>query len=158
MSKKIDSKKISKNEEKRMAIQKEKELERSLARELNAFLEKEEKLSYPLTGICYKKLPGDKVIITGFYGFLTAQEIKENYGEEVYNAYSSNLFSMCLEYNTNGEERLMVFDPHISVMITIGKVFSNETFANIRKVIKQCGNYLHELKIAMKSEEKVVGI
>ena len=31
MSKKIDSKKVSKNEEKRMAIQKEKELERSLS-------------------------------------------------------------------------------------------------------------------------------
>ncbi len=158
MSKKIDSKKILKSEEKRMAIQKEKELERSLARELNAFLEKEKKPNFPLTGICYKKLPGDKVIITDFYGFLTAQEIKEQYGEEIYNAYSSNLFSMCLEYNANGKERLMVYDPCVSEIITKGKVLSNENFANIRKVIKQCGNYLHELKIAMKSEEKVVGI
>jgi hypothetical protein len=159
MSKKIDSKKISKNEEKRMAIQKEKELERSLARELNAFLEKEEKPNFPLTGICYKKLPGDKVIITGFYGFLTEEEIEEQHGKDVYNAYAINEDNVFLRYDVNGIEYLVLSTANeFTFNIKVGKVMTKKKFSEIKSIIKQCGNYLHELKIAMKSEEKVVGI
>lgn len=159
MSKKIDSKKISKNEEKRMAIQKEKELERSLARELNAFLEKEEKPNFPLTGICYKKLPGDKVIITGFYGFLTEAEVKDRHGEDVYNAYAINEDNVFLRYDVNGIEYLVLSTANgFTFNIKVGKVMTKKKFSEIKSIIKQCGNYLHELKIAMRSEEKVVGI
>ncbi len=159
MSKKIDNKKVVKSEEKKMEAQKKVELEQSLAREINAFCTSGSRPSYPLTGICYKKLPGDKIIITGFYGFLTEAEVKDRYGKDVYNAYAINEDNVFLRYDVNGNEYLILSTADgFTFNIKAGKVMTKKKFSEIKSIIKQCGNYLHELKIAMRSEEKVVGI
>ena len=159
MSKKIDNKKVAKSEEKKMEAQKKVELEQPLAREIKAFCASDSRSSYPLTGICYKKLPGDKIIITGFYGFLTEAEVKDRYGEDVYNAYAINEDNVFLRYDVNGNEYLILSTANeFTFNIKAGKVMTKKKFSEIKATIKQCGNYLHELKIAMRSEEKVVGI
>ena len=90
---------------------------------------------------------------------MTEAEVKDRYGEDVYNAYAINEDNVFLRYDVNGNEYLILSTANeFTFNIKAGKVMTKKKFSEIKATIKQCGNYLHELKIAMRSEEKVVGI
>lgn len=121
------------------------------------------KFNAPLTGIYYKPLPGDKVIITGFYGFLTLKEIEEQCGENILHAYESNDCRVVLQYACDGKERLRLSDDNCedgfdTTDVYVGDIFNKDEFSEIIAHIRKCGKYLHDLKVAMKLEEKVIGI
>lgn len=146
-------KKVAKSEIRRLEAQKEKELAEIIER-------KKKEVSAPLTGITYRKLPGDKVIITGFYGFLSLKEIGEQCGKDILNVYEDNNYRTELQYDHDGEERLRLHDDADDTFtdVFVGEVFSSDEFSEIVAFVKKCGKYLHDLKIAMKLEEKVIGI
>jgi len=116
--------------------------------------------SVPLTAIQYRNLPGDKVIITGFYGFLSLKEIGEQCGKDILNVYEENNYRTELQYDHDGEERLRLYDDIDDTFtdVFVGEVFDKDDFSEIIAFFKKCGKYLHDLKIAIKSEEKTIGI
>ena len=121
------------------------------------------KFNTPLTGIYYKPLPGDKRIITGFYGFLTLKEIEGQCGEDILHAYESNDCRVVLQYDCDGEKRLRLFDDNCEdefdiTDVCVGDIFTKDEFSEIIAHIRKCGKYLHDLKVAIKLEEKVIGI
>ena len=122
------------------------------------------KFNTPLTGVCYKPLPGDKRIITGFYGFLTLKEIEEQCGEDILHVYESNDCRVVLQYDCDGEKRLRLFDDNCGkdgfdiTDVYVDDIFNKDEFSEIIEHIRKCGKYLHDLKVAMKLEEKVIGI
>ena len=159
----MGSKKVkSKSEEKRIKglLNLSQEL---TSKELADAVSKVTASSTPLTGIYYKPLPGDKVIITGFYGFLTLKEIEEQCGENILHAYESNDCRVVLQYACDGKERLRLSDGNCedrfdTIDVCVGDIFTKDEFSEIIKHIRKCGKYLHDLKVAMKLEEKVIGI
>ena len=116
--------------------------------------------SVPLTAIQYRNLPGDKVIITGFYGFLSLKEIGEQCGKDILNVYEENNYRTELQYDHDGEERLRLYDDIDDTFtdVFVGEVFDKDDFSEIIAFVKKCGKYLHDLKIAIRSEEKTIGI
>lgn len=116
--------------------------------------------SAPLTAIQYRNLPGNKVIITGFYGFLSIKEIGEQCGKDILNVYEENNYRTELQYDHDGEERLRLYDDIDDTFtdVFVGEVFDKDDFSEIIAFVKKCGKYLHDLKIAIRSEEKTIGI
>lgn len=116
--------------------------------------------SSPLTAIQYRNLPGNKVIITGFYGFLSLKEIGEQCGKDILNVYEENNYRTELQYDHDGEERLRLYDDIDDTFtdVFVGEVFDKDDFSEIIAFVKKCGKYLHDLKIAIRSEEKTIGI
>jgi hypothetical protein len=89
--------------------------------------------------ILYKKLPDDMILIMGFEGFLSLDEIFDKYGRVVAKAYFDYPYHMSGIVNS---VFLSGFRMHI---IAVGQLFSKAEFTDVRNHINKCGCLLHDV-------------
>jgi hypothetical protein len=110
--------------------------------------------------ICYKKLPCDKILITGFWNILTAYEIRLAYGKQIADIYFRGEDCIKKVYCQDGNEAIEVYQSNIDYCtIRIGSVYKKKMFEEIVMQVKKCGNILHEIIEAVNGgEEKTINI
>jgi hypothetical protein len=108
------------------------------------------------TKIIYKKLPGNMVMIVGFKNFMSAGEIKNQCGDDVLMAYRCKDYMVKSFNESNGIPQLIVPDGNgLSKYLYIDDLLSDDEFSKIIASIKKCGNVLHELIVAFKTDSNV---
>ena len=98
--------------------------------------------------ILYKKLPDDMILITGFGGFMSIDDILDKYGRVVamtYNSYPSRMSGdvvgivLC---GNNGKSSLRV-----------GETCEKVEFSKLVSHVKKCGGLLHDIIAAVDGGE-----
>ena len=93
-------------------------------------------------GACihFKKMPDNMILITGFSGILTREELEKKYGEEIVSVYEQCLNHMFLR----SSEGLRIFTENDDIPGGFGKgsVFNHKTFGEIVAGMKKCGTTL----------------
>lgn len=129
-----------------------------------------------LATILYKKLPDNMILITGFENFLTADEVKAKFGEEVariYFGYTSSMdkkftekggvniqigrksFFMVTAIEVKGPAKL-INDCHI---VAMGDIYRKQDFSKLIGRVKKCGSLLHDIIAAVNGgQEKKITI
>lgn len=93
------------------------------------------------TRILYKNISSDQVVILGFEGIMTANEIKGKYLKVVYDAYFKKEESMCLHRKSDESFVLSIHNGIISPL----QVMSNKDFSTLIADMKKCGKRLAEI-------------
>lgn len=121
--------------------------------------------SKPAT-ILYKKLPDNMILITGFENFLTADEVKAKYGEEVARIYFGYTTSMDKKFTEKGDINIqvgrkqfftvtaitvegpakLINDCHI---VEVGDIYRKQDFSKLVGRVKKCGSLLHDIIAAV---------
>jgi len=103
--------------------------------------------------ILYKKLPDDMILITGFEGFLSLEEIFDKYGKVVAKTYVS------FPYHMAGITEALYLVGLNGTPTTVGKVLSKDEFSRLVAHVKKCGGLLHDIILACdKGEVKRIEI
>jgi hypothetical protein len=104
-------------------------------------------VGHPAT-ILYKKLPDDMILITGFGGFLSLDEILDRYGRVVAVAYTAYPYYMA------GDTRGVIVSGVVGGMrLTVGQLHSKDGFSKIIAHVKKCGGLLHDIIAAVNGGE-----
>lgn len=95
--------------------------------------------------ILYKNISSDQVVIMGFEGIMTEQEITEKYGTNIVNAYlcGSNNHYMLLRYMKDGE--LQLNTNMVMPLLRKGTILTNKDFSVLIADMKKCGKRLAEI-------------
>jgi hypothetical protein len=96
-------------------------------------------ISKPAT-ILYKKLPDDMILITGFDGFLSLDEIFDKYGRVIAATYAGYI---CHMFGVSGN--LFLSGLGSTTGIAIGKLLHKEELSEIIAHVKKCGGLLHDI-------------
>jgi hypothetical protein len=98
--------------------------------------------------ILYKKLPDDMILITGFEGFLSLDEIFDKYGRVVattYSGYSYYIYGMPGSIFVSG---LAAFGA-----VRTGQIYNKVEFSHLIAHVKKCGVLLHDIIQAVNAGE-----
>ena len=124
------------------------------------------KFSKPAT-ILYKKLPDNMILITGFENFLTADEVKAKFGEEVARIYFNYNDSMVKKFTDTGAVNVQVGKPIFGLptlslwlgssklandgsrTISISDIYRKQDFSKLIGRVKKCGSLLHDVIAAV---------
>jgi hypothetical protein len=109
--------------------------------------------SKPAT-ILYKKLPDDMILITGFEGFLMADELEKKYGKLITETYAAYEYHIVKEFYSNGQESLeVVFNDEDRDGVCVNDVYGKHEFSKIIAHVKKCGGLLHDIIQAVNGGE-----
>jgi hypothetical protein len=96
--------------------------------------------------LLYKKLPDDMILITGFEGFLSLDELEKKYGKEIADTYFSYDNHMAKEYYADGEIIINVeTDDENRDIVRPGSVYEKVEFSKLIAHVKKCGGLLHDI-------------
>jgi hypothetical protein len=99
--------------------------------------------------ILYKRMPGDMILVTGFRNILTAEQIEQKYGKDIFTVYMAGDFVTGF-YGGDGKFGIFV---GFGVRIMPGKVYKKKDFAKLVATMKSAGKLLAEIMVACKSSE-----
>lgn len=91
--------------------------------------------------ILYKNISHDRVVILGFEGIMTANEIKEKYLRVVYDAYFKKKESMCLHRQSDDSFVLSIHNE----IVKAPQVMDSKNFSALIADMKKCGKRLAEI-------------
>jgi hypothetical protein len=102
------------------------------------------------SAILYKKMPGDMILITGFRGILTADEIEKKYGSQIASVYGANEFRVYGSYSCSGGFGVCLSP---GAHVYPGHVFQKKDFAKLVVSLKNAGKLLAGIVAACKNAE-----
>jgi hypothetical protein len=130
-------------------------------------------------------MPGDKIIITGFHGIMTSDELRKRFGDEIANIYLSYPGHVNKKFTDQGHETLLLWDADkrldkrldsnvkiendISLWgkevavnslecIHAGRIITKKHFSRIVSEVKNAGKLLSEIIRSVGGEEKNIKI
>lgn len=100
-------------------------------------------------GIEYISLPGNKVMIVGFVGIMTAQQLINKFEKEVVDAYEQSVHVKLVD-GVRGRHLSINVPEGRSVHYAINAVIDKTELAKIRGLLKKCGENLHAVVMAFR--------
>ena len=106
---------------------------------------------HPRATILYQRMPEGLVLIKGFRGFLTSEELETKYGKEVTAVYFSLPINVEKVVERNGEVAIELFRQGEECgMINKGDVFSGKEFSKVLGSVRKCGELLEQISASVK--------